>query len=239
MQIVAGLHLVDGMAGGIVNAYVWERPDGGLTLIDAGMPKDAAKILAFARTLGIERLNRIIITHADIDHVGGLAEVQAATGARVICHAVEKEVVVGHKIRTMGSRPLARAYAPLADAATRRFLSYRPVALVDELVLDKQTLPEGFQVIHVPGHTAGQIALHQPERGILIVGDAFNNNKNRLGLPSSIATPRMDVAMDSIRKLAEIKDIQVICCGHGSPITQDAEARLQAFAASLDGSARR
>ena len=35
MQIVPGLHLVDGM-GAVVNVYVWERPDGGLTLIDAG-----------------------------------------------------------------------------------------------------------------------------------------------------------------------------------------------------------
>lgn len=234
MQIVPGLHLVDGMAGGIVNAYVWERSDGGLTLIDAGMPKDAAKILAFGRTLGLERLDRIIVTHADIDHVGGLAEVQAATGARVICHAVEKEVVEGRKIRAMGSGLLARGYSPVLDGVTRLFMGYKPVARVDELVLDKQVLPDGLQVIHVPGHTAGQIALYQPERGILIVGDAFNSNKGRLGLPSSVATPRKDVARDSIRKLAELKAVQVICCGHGTPITRDAEARLNAFAASLE-----
>ena len=49
-----------------------------------------------------------------------------------------------------------------------------------------------------------------------------------------MATPRMDVARDSIRKLAELKGIQVICCGHGAPVTQDAEAKLQAFAAGLE-----
>lgn len=235
MQIVPGLHLVDGMAGGIVNAYVWERPDGGLTLIDAGMPRDAAKILDFARSLGIERLDRIIVTHGDIDHFGGLAAVQAATGARVVCHAVEKDVVEGRQVRFMGSGLLRRAYAPLLDAATRRFMGYRPVARVDELVVDKQTLPEGLHVVHAPGHTAGQIALFQPERGILIAGDAFATRKDRFGLPSAMATPRMDVAKDSIRKLAALKDVRVICCGHGSPITRDAGARLQAFAASLDG----
>ncbi|MEZ4766799.1 MAG: MBL fold metallo-hydrolase [Caldilineales bacterium] len=235
MQIVPGLHLVDGMAGGIVNAYVWERPDGGLTLIDAGMPKDAAKILAFARTLGSERLDRIIVTHGDIDHVGGLAEVQAATGARVICHAVEKEVVEGSKVRDMGSSPFSRVYSPLADVVTRRFMGYKPVDHVDELVLDKQELPEGMQVLHVPGHTPGQIALHQPERGILIVGDAFGSRGGKLHMPTAMATPRKDVARDSIRKLAALKGIEVICCGHGAPVTIDAQARLQAFAASLDG----
>lgn len=233
MEIVPGLHLVDGM-GAVVNAYVWERPDGGLTLIDAGMPKDAGKILAFARTLGIERLDRIIVTHGDIDHIGGLAEVQAATGARVISHAVEKQVIEGSQARDMGYGPVARVYGPLMEVVTRRFMGYRPVKKVDELVLDKQMLPEGLQVVHAPGHTAGLIALHQPERGILIVGDAFGSRNNQLHMPVAMATPRKDVARDSIRKLAELKGIQVICCGHGAPVTQDAEAKLQAFAARLE-----
>ena len=135
MQIVPGLHLVDGMAGGIVNAYVWERPDGGLTLIDAGMPKDAAKILAFAQTLGIERLDRIIATHGDIDHIGGLAAVQEATGARVICHAVEKEVVEGSKPRDMGHGAVARIYAPLMGVVTERLMGKRPKQMVEKMML--------------------------------------------------------------------------------------------------------
>ena len=232
MEIVPGLHLVDGM-GSVVNVYVWERPDGGLTLIDCGMPKDAAKILAFARTLGMERLDRIIVTHGDIDHIGGLAEVQAATGARVVCHAVEKQVIEGSQVRDMGHGPVARLYGPLMNVVTQRFMGYTPVKKVDELVLDKQMLPEGFQVVHSPGHTAGQIALHQAERGILIVGDAFGNRNNQLNMPVAMATPRKDVARDSIRRLAQIKGIQVICCGHGTPITENAAERLQAFAASL------
>ncbi len=233
MLIVPGLHLVDGMQNGVVNAYVWERPDGGLTLIDAGMPKDAAKILAFGRRLGLERLDRIIATHGDIDHVGGLAEVQAATGARVICHAVEKDVVEGRKPREMGRSAAARLYGPLFNVVSRSMLGYRPVSRVDELVLDKAVLPEGFQVVHVPGHTAGQIALFEPQRGILIAADALNNRNDRLGEPPAIATPLPAVARESIRKLARLPGVQVIVFGHGQPITVNAAQRLSAFADSL------
>ena len=234
MQIAPGLHLVDGMEKGIVHAYVWERPDGKLTLIDAGMPGDAPRILAFVQQLGPGRLDRIIVTHGDIDHMGGLAAIQAASGARVICHAVEKAVVEGRQRRVMGNSLLRRAYGRAFDFVTRTVLGYRPRTPVDELVLDKQMLVEGFQVIHVPGHTAGQIALYQPERGILLVADALNNRGRALGLPPAIATPHMDIAKDSIRKLAALKGVQLICFGHGAPITQNAAERLSAFAASLD-----
>jgi glyoxylase-like metal-dependent hydrolase (beta-lactamase superfamily II) len=233
VQITPGLHLVDGM-GQVVNAYVWQRPDGGLTLIDAGMPGDAPKILAFLDKLGLARLDRIIATHGDIDHIGGLAAVQAATGAAVVCHAVEKAVVEGRQRRVMGDSLLARAYGPLFDFVTRTFLRYRPVDQVDELVLDKQMLVEGLQVIHVPGHTPGQIALFDPQRGILIAADALNNRKDKLGLPPAIATPHMDVAKDSVRKLAVLKGVQIVCFGHGLPITQNAAERLSAFASSLN-----
>lgn len=233
MLIVPGLHLIDDMQTSVVNAYLWERPDGGLTLIDAGMPKDAAKILAFGRQLGLHRLDRIIVTHGDIDHMGGLAAIQEATGARVICHAVERAVVEGRKARDLGRTPIARLYGPLYQAASKTFLGFRPVSHVDELVLDKTVLPEGFQVVHVPGHSAGQIALFEPKRGILVAADALNNRKDRLGEPPAIATPLPDVARASIRKLAALPNVQVVVFGHGPAITVNAAQRLSAFAASL------
>jgi glyoxylase-like metal-dependent hydrolase (beta-lactamase superfamily II) len=233
MLIAPGLHLVDGMQTSIVNAFIWERPDGGLTLIDAGMPKDAAKILEFCRQLGLERLDRIIITHGDIDHLGGLAEIQAVTGAQVICHAVEKDVVEGRRPRDLGRSLAARLYGPLYNAVSRTFLGYKPVSRVDEIVLDKTMLPEGLQVVHAPGHTAGQIALFEPRRGILITADAMNNRDDKLGEPPAIATPLPAVARESIRKLARLPNVQVVVFGHGPAITANAARRLAAFADSL------
>jgi glyoxylase-like metal-dependent hydrolase (beta-lactamase superfamily II) len=128
---------------------------------------------------------------------------------------------------------VATLYAPLMGVVSRTILHLQPVGRVDELVLDKQQLADGFQVVHVPGHTPGQIALFEPQRGILIAADALNNRNGKLGLPPAIATPRMDIAIDSIRKLAGLKNVQVVCFGHGLPVIQNAGQRLQDFAAGL------
>lgn len=232
MEIVPGLHLVDGMETFGVNAYVWERPDGGLTLIDAGMPNSAETIVRFLNRLGRQRLDRIIVTHADIDHVGSLARIKAWTGATVLCHAVEKALLAGQVQRQSRASLLSWLYRPLYLLVTRVILRH-PAVDADELVLDKQMLPEGFEVVHVPGHTAGQIALYEPERGILIAADALTNFGDRLRRPVSLFTPQMDIAEDSIRRLAGLRNVNVICCGHGPPITERAAERLQAFASSL------
>lgn len=232
MLVVPGLHQIP-LGRDIVNAFVWERDDGGLTLIDAGMPGDSARILDYLATLGANRLDRIVITHGDIDHAGGLAAIQAATRARVVCHAVEKGLIEGRERRPMRKSPLGAIYSPLFEVITRRVLHYHPLSRVDELVVDKQVLPEGFQVVHTPGHSAGHIALFHPGRGILIAGDALRNDGNQLKMPMAIATPHMDIARESVVRLAGLKGVQVIGFGHGPAITERAAERLQAFAASF------
>lgn len=73
---------------GSVNVYLCRDADG-FTLIDAAMPRKADSILARLAEWGGQPgdLKRIVITHADVDHAGSAAELQARSGAAVICGA--------------------------------------------------------------------------------------------------------------------------------------------------------
>jgi glyoxylase-like metal-dependent hydrolase (beta-lactamase superfamily II) len=115
--------------------------------------------------------------------------------------------------------------------ASQLFFKVRPVT-VDEMVLEKQVLVEGFQVLHVPGHTAGQMALYHPARKLLITADALANRQQQLSGPAPMFTPDMMQAKESIRKLAKL-DVDVACFGHGPPIVGGAGEKIRAFAATL------
>ncbi len=59
---------------------------GGLTLIDNGTDKGAEVVLANIRTLGFDprKVTTLLMSHEHFDHVGGMARLQAATGAVIV-----------------------------------------------------------------------------------------------------------------------------------------------------------
>ncbi|MCP4358969.1 MAG: MBL fold metallo-hydrolase, partial [Chloroflexi bacterium] len=82
MEILPGIHWID---GGSSNMYLCVE-ENDLTLIDVGMPKKKKQILQMISDIGRQPadLTRILVTHADLDHVGSLAAVQEATGAKIV-----------------------------------------------------------------------------------------------------------------------------------------------------------
>jgi glyoxylase-like metal-dependent hydrolase (beta-lactamase superfamily II) len=80
VKIADGVYIIPEVAA---NTYVIEDLDG-LTLIDAGLPRSQGRILRFISSLGrpARDVRRILLTHADWDHVGSLAALHKATGAR-------------------------------------------------------------------------------------------------------------------------------------------------------------
>lgn len=234
-EIVPGLWNVDEI-GPEVHVYLWKW-EGGATLIDTGMPGNGKKILAALTTVGVQpsHVKRIIATHGDVDHMGSLKALKRATGAQVICHTVEKALLERPGSRKPAPTPLGLLMRPLF-ALVMLLPQYRAEPVTpDRTHVDGDKLPEGFTIIHTPGHTAGHISLLHPQRRILIAGDALHNRGGKLGRPAALFTPDMENAHRSIWKLAKKygESIDTIVCGHGEPIPSGGGARLQGLVDTL------
>src|SRR5215203_4542655 len=142
-----------------------------VTIIDTGLPGSATRILrALARAgRAPSEVEHILITHYHPDHLGGLAGLLRDVPAQVGVHAAEAASVCGdHPLPA----PLRYQRFAVRLAPAMRFV--RPCT-VDTVLRDGDELPVlgGLRVVHTPGHTPGHIALHLPERGVLIAGDAL------------------------------------------------------------------
>ncbi len=225
-QIIPGLYTFSGLLVGRV--YLIEDPDG-LTLIDASLASAAPKILRQLTTLGRKPgdVKRILITHAHPDHVGGLPALKQATGAQVICSAVERPF-------TEGKTEVPRAPAESLSPLTRRMLpppTTLPGTPVDRTLQDGEWLPEvmgGLQAVLTPGHAPGHTVYWQPQKGVVFCGDVIMRLPG-LRLPFAAFTVDMAENKRSIQKVVRLQP-KMVCFGHGNPLLQNATETLRAFA---------
>jgi glyoxylase-like metal-dependent hydrolase (beta-lactamase superfamily II) len=229
MEVVPGLHWVDAIWDTKVYLLLDE---GRAVVIDAAMPGRAGAVWRHLDALGYEpeAVREIWLTHGDIDHMGSVAALKARSGAKVVAHRADAPLVDGTAARELGPLPLSGTYQGIFDLAVRYLFRYRPTE-VDRSAEDGDTLG-GWQVIHTPGHTAGSASYYHAEREIIIVGDALNHRRGRLGAPPPMFTPDMAQAHASIKKIAAL-DFEVCCFGHGPPLMGNAAQRVRAFAESL------
>jgi hydroxyacylglutathione hydrolase len=98
MLITGNIYQLNGISGmGVWGANVFLLVDADLTLVDTGFKGRAGGILAQIKKLGysVSDVARIIVTHHHIDHVGSLAELKRATGAKVIAHEADSPYIDG------------------------------------------------------------------------------------------------------------------------------------------------
>lgn len=118
-------------------------------------------------------MRRIVITHGHEDHAGSAAEIRAWDGAPVHAHVADAPVVRGERRRkepviTDFERPYWERVTELGVNAVTI-----PPSTVDVELSGGEELPfgDGAQVLSIPGHTAGSIAIHLPRHGVLFAGD--------------------------------------------------------------------
>ncbi len=126
------------------------------------------------------------------------------------------------------SRTGARTAIHADDAAHARSQN---AEIDDTLVVGERVGP--LHVVGVPGKSPGEIALHWPERRLLIVGDAvIGNPPGHCGLLPEKVMDDPARLRSSVRALLEL-DFDTLLVGDGETILSGAKARLQELVASL------
>jgi glyoxylase-like metal-dependent hydrolase (beta-lactamase superfamily II) len=221
MEISPNAHLIP---SSIVNVYLIIDPDG-LTLIDTGLAGNAKKVLNYITGLGKQSsdLKRIILTHSDGDHVGALAALKAATGARVFASPIEARAIeAAHPSRELKMKGVqALLFKYIAGPMFR----VKP-AHVDELINDGDVLPVlgGLHVVATIGHTPGHISLYAPSARILFAGDSMVSEKSGLRVSRGMNTWDEDKAKEAVKIQAAL-GAEIVCVGHG-PVVHDAAGKF-------------
>ena len=216
-QVVEGVHM---LSMGMANAYLIESADE-LILIDAGYPEKEKVVFKAIRELGYwpQQLKHLILTHAHPDHIGSAARIVRETGARTYMHPVDIPIAEGGgPFRPMQPAPglMGHILCPLFFHPNKRV---EPVA-INQPLTEKETLglADGIEVIHTPGHCAGQVALLWRPGRLLFAGDAC---ANMMGLGDPIGFENLEEGRASQRKLAGFAFDNAVF-GHGSPVLGNA-----------------
>ncbi|HEX5883088.1 MAG TPA: MBL fold metallo-hydrolase [Pyrinomonadaceae bacterium] len=165
-------------------------------------------------------LQAIALTHAHLDHVGGVAALKKLKPeAKINLHKADEFMY-----RALPDQP-AWIGIPRAQWAVLGFTFEEPPA-VDEYWTDGQKYPVGeleFEVLHCPGHTPGHVVLYEPTERKVFVGDVlFAGSIGRTDLPGG-STEQL---LSSIKnKLLTLGDDVKVYSGHG-PVTTIGEERL-------------
>ncbi len=206
-----------------------ERPE--VTLIDAGWRIHSGGIMAHLARMGYgaDSVKRLIATHYHLDHIGGMAGLQAMTGVPVEAHRVEAARLQQER-RGDIPNPVQQWWLRALLWPLLAALHPPPIAKVQPLD-EGTTLPllGGARVIHTPGHTPGSISLLFPNEGVLIAADAMQRRGDRVTLPSPFFSSDFSAARESVQKLAEL-DFDVLCLSHFLPMRKGARSAVRSLA---------
>jgi glyoxylase-like metal-dependent hydrolase (beta-lactamase superfamily II) len=221
MKLAPGLHRI---GSDVVNVYLIE--DGaGVTIVDAGLPGHWRELEQELTQLGrsLADVRGIVLTHGDSDHIGFAERLRQQKGIVVRVHELDAARARG-EVKKPNS-----GWGPIKVRPLMRFLWYsarhgglriRPVrevtTIADGDVLD---LPGSPQIIHLPGHTPGSVAVHVPAVDAVFVGDAMTTGNVLTGESGPRPAP---FTLDPKSALASLDKLEAVVAtwvlpGHGAP----------------------
>ena len=193
------------------NVFLLTSPQGRLVVDTGALPYAPA----FGLLLRRFQPDAVLVTHAHVDHAGG-AFMAARLGFPLLAHPLEHAQLTGqhHELPYPAGRPGM-------GAIISRLHPKVPAAALTPVDAGEGIL--GWEVLHLPGHSHGQIGLLR--NGILIAADAVLSAPDgkggvRAALPHAPYNADHAQALQTLRRIAEM-ELRLILPGHGGPLTPE------------------
>jgi hydroxyacylglutathione hydrolase len=214
-ELAPGLALARGGPGRTLNVYLL-----GTVVVDAGVRWSRRRL---ARQLAGRQVTAHVLTHAHFDHAGCSAWLCRTLGVPLWCGAGDAAAIASGRVDGHGSplvNRLQRAPAPVTAHPVSR-------------ALGEGDLVAGFEVLEVPGHSPGALALWRERDRVLVCGDVLANFGLHPARPRLVLAPAVLSSDDqqnrrSAARLAELRP-RLACFGHGFAVRDPGW-----FAAALD-----
>jgi len=231
-QISEGVYFIPGRDEMIPDSHVYiiGKPESkDLSMIDAGLVGKGGYKISYIKRLGIDikDIKRIIMTHTHLDHIGCLREIlKEMPWLELWVHTYEADQLEDGDERTVHGmemfKVMCQSQYNLKDGDFR--------FQVQKKLNDGERLEIGgmiWDVLHIPGHSAGSIALYNKTDKILIPGDVVY---------ADYAIGRFDLHgadpakhRESLFRLAEL-EVDVLLPGHNRIMNQVPEGYIRATA---------
>lgn len=241
MKIADGIKMIEipmnlmGRESTIYPTLIWD--DDTIILVDAGATGSLSEIKKTMKDAGVpfEKLDKIVVTHQDIDHIGGIKEIiDELPEVKVLAHEEDKPYIQGEKkLVRMNSNFMERISAlPEEEQEKVLYIFENSNAPVDTTLADGEELADcgGIVIIHTPGHTPGHICLYHKPSKTLIVGDAMNTFEGELVGPNELVLTEEDAktALNSLKKF-EKYDVENVITYHGGLFNDNPNPRIKEF----------
>lgn len=194
-------------------SLLWNEATNEGCVVDPG--GDVPVILDAIKQVGMT-VEKILLTHGHLDHVGGAMELKAALGGVPIegPHQADETIMqnVEKQAATYG------VPGTMANATSDRWLVEG-----DTVTVAGHT----FEIYHVPGHSPGSVVFFNRAQRFCLMGDVlFQGSVGRTDLPGG----SHDLLIDGIRKkILPLGDDVAFICGHGPTSTIGDERRSNPF----------
>ena len=215
-EVTEGVYFIAGQDEVIPDSHVYvlgEPSSQDLSLVDVGLSGKADYKIQSLQKMGIqlENIKRIILTHTHFDHIGCLSEIlKKIPWVKLWVHILEANPLEQGDERTVYGMDMFREMCQVQYGLKAGALTFK----VDRKLQGGETLNMGgldWEILHIPGHSMGSIALYQRAKKVLIPGDVVYADYaiGRYDLHGANASD----LKNSLKRLAEL-EVDVLLPGH-------------------------